>query len=1207
MSSSVAKPNDAAEPAANLSAGQQLDAYFVRQLQRATGQIKLIDLIAGLAQVAVATLAGLLVVCFVDAWIIPLPGWLRLAILASMVSYAIFVFARHLIPLFVWRINPAYAARMIENASPGLKNSLLNYLFLRSLPAGQRSSVYGAVRQRAAQDLSAISIESSVDRGRLIRIGFALVGVVLAGGMYKLLSPKDPVQTLRRVFSPLADVPAPSRVQIVRVEPGSVELFFGEALEVRAEIRGAAAATQPTLLFTSDDGQYVHSPVPMVATDRPREYAGVLAPTSGGIRQSLTYWVAAGDGRSSDYRVHVRPVPTIAVTAVELEPPAYTELPQVQREGIGDFEGYEGSRVRVTAAANQPIASAYLEFLRARPREGDSPLEFQSLDRLAMESSGDQARGAFQLPRLGNPPPFTHYRIRFNSSEGQASAEGSAYAIKIRPDIAPELTVEQPAQTEIQVPRNANLPIAARASDPDFKLSSIWLYVAHKGKLLLQQNLPLDPKSGVGSVSTRFHLRPQSLGLQVGDEAVLYLIAKDNRHSLSGEFDANQTRSANYTLRIIAADPNQPADSQSNQGNPSGASSPQPNSDGQPAESPPNQPNRGADQKQPGADPNAGDEEAQNDQGNSDGNSTEQNPDPQNSDNASQSGAGGMTSSGDQGNNASSQPSEQGGGAEGQSAAQANSQNSSNSQASGSQPADPSSAANASPASSDPSNQPSPNESTQPNPGTNPSTDNSSANQTDSTGNESLDDNAPLNDFSSDGQRMQRLLKRAQDQSQQPDRNQVRSEGGIDDPNSESNQNNAASASPPDKRGDSAHTTRNDSNSQSNQGNQGNPPNQPGENSAESNPGDRSDQSQPQNSGAAGNRGEAPPQAGENSGDNQGENSGNRPGDNPGNRGENKPGDGAGQNPQQGDSESSASGKPQPNSQNSTGQGDQAKPETASDSSNPNPAGQQPPDSGAQPGSQSNTEANPDDQAGGADENRGEQNQPSSASEQNPDLGEPSAAESTDSPQNAANPPRPSDGGAENDNSNSQAPQPSDSAAPSAANNSSGQSSGRAEDRPPQATPPRDRDANGARGEPQQSGAGNQFNPTSDDPTDKEILETSRQATDLVLDYLRDQQQQPDPSLLNEMNWTETEMREFLRRWEAMRAEAERGDADAVARFEESLRSLGLGPSNSQVRRNQMRKDVIENLNEDSAISRPPSSRESQYREFLRRRSQADN
>src|SRR5690606_6468265 len=131
-------------------------------------------------------------------------------------------------------------------------------------------------------------------------------------------------------------------------------------------------------------------------------------------------------------------------------------------------------------------------------------------------------------------------------------------------------------------------------------------------------------------------------------------------------------------------------------------------------------------------------------------------------------------------------------------------------------------------------------------------------------------DNAPLNDFSSDGQRMQRLLKRAQDQSQQPDRNQVRSEGGIDDPNRDPNQNNAAGANPPDQRGESARTDRNDSASSSNQGNQGKAADQPGENSSESNPGNRSDQSQPNDSGAQGNRGDDSQQRGENSGDDNG-------------------------------------------------------------------------------------------------------------------------------------------------------------------------------------------------------------------------------------------------------------------------------------------------------------------------------------------------
>src|SRR5207237_8374196 len=98
-------------------------------------------------------------------------------------------------PLLVRAINPAFAARTIEEATPTLKNSLINFLLLKQDRSRIREIVYQAVERQAAADIAAVPVEATVDRSRLIHAGYVLCGIMAVIAAYKILSPKDPFQT----------------------------------------------------------------------------------------------------------------------------------------------------------------------------------------------------------------------------------------------------------------------------------------------------------------------------------------------------------------------------------------------------------------------------------------------------------------------------------------------------------------------------------------------------------------------------------------------------------------------------------------------------------------------------------------------------------------------------------------------------------------------------------------------------------------------------------------------------------------------------------------------------------------------------------------------------------------------------------------------------------------------------------------------------
>src|SRR5688500_11382026 len=113
-----------------------------RQLGRTSLHVRLVDLASSLAVLVVGVLAFFLLAALVDHWVVGLGivgrslGWLLL-----VGGVAWYLVAR-IGPLLVRSINPTYAARTIEEATPSLKNSLINFLLLRQDRGGVREVVF---------------------------------------------------------------------------------------------------------------------------------------------------------------------------------------------------------------------------------------------------------------------------------------------------------------------------------------------------------------------------------------------------------------------------------------------------------------------------------------------------------------------------------------------------------------------------------------------------------------------------------------------------------------------------------------------------------------------------------------------------------------------------------------------------------------------------------------------------------------------------------------------------------------------------------------------------------------------------------------------------------------------------------------------------------------------------------------------------------
>jgi hypothetical protein len=108
--------------------------------------------------------------------------------------------------------------------------------------------------------------------------------------------------------------------------------------------------------------------------------------------------------------------------------------------------------------------------------------------------------------------------------------------------------------------------------------------------------------------------------------------------------------------------------------------------------------------------------------------------------------------------------------------------------------------------------------------------------------------------------------------------------------------------------------------------------------------------------------------------------------------------------------------------------------------------------------------------------------------------------------------------------------------------------------------------------------------------------------TDLALEYLKEQRDQPDPELLRKLNWSKEDMQRFIDRWSKAKEEA-KTDPDKKRDLDAALRSLGLKKSGSKVQGTTDQDDQLRGYLEDGSRVRPPES----LRERLERFRKAAN
>ncbi len=1170
------------------------DRLIEQQLRKARRQLKLIDLVSSLIVLAVGILTYFLLVTLLDHWLLPLGTagrWLSLvALLAGVAGYVVLI----VVPLLTRRINPLFAARSIEQNQPTLKNSLVNFLFLRGDRRAVHQAIYDALRDRAATDLSAVEVESVVDYRPIIRLGVVLAGIFAAAALYLMLSPKDPLQTVRRVTAPWAEIARPTKVQIDDVQPGDTDVFHGQTQRIRARVRGAAEGDLVQVVFSTEDEQIVDRVVPMQPAADGLYWEATLpadeqgATDAGGLQQDLRYHVAAGDAVSATYRLHVLPAPTMIVKRVEYDFPDYTGREDAVEQGRGDIRALEGTRVTIHAEANQPIGQAYIEFDPHQPADAKSDGGTEQRATLSMKADGRTAWRTFvlRLDRDRKTPVYDTYQVRFRTADGHASQYPVVHDIQVLPDLSPEVAILTPGTSPVEVPEDGTQRIEVRAMDPVFGLREIRLRAVAGGTQVLDQILFEDPQGRVGQTVANYEFRPRQLGLTAGDRVSYWALAEDNRREPGGsDLQPNVQRTRNMQLIIVAPergdqegsprpgekkeppdaadDPGQSGEQgtgeqggeqgeqggdQGQEGSPQGGEGQQPGEQGEPGEKgdpkAEGQPQPG--QGQPGAD------SAESQQGGDAGQAGQQDakPDPAAQGESGDTPSGGKGQGTPRGDQQAGQPSDASGGEQGTGQGTAE----------------------------------------QPRQG-------GSAPSGEGTREEPLHDGEVI-------EKINELIERRKEEQQGEAQESPAADGGSSSSSKESAREAGEAADAGQPAGTEQGTAQD-----ARQGTKPSPDAQPTPPNDGTSPAGQPPSGQDQGETRAGDAG-----AGEQRGE------GGRPeGDR---RRPEEPRDEKSETPAGaeeregglGDNGQSGAGQEAQDSGGAAGKQGENRDRSKSPDSGEETPGK--PEEGESPSiskRQSDSEgAQSGDRSGGGKQGPGQsanqQGNDSAGSNSPADSGagaadESGAGETADraGDDRQADQPTGRPGEAPGAGSSSRPSESGDQSQPDPGDRAGGEAAGReAQDSRQNETPssPRSGSPSGpTQGGGLPGGGGEAPADLGDEVPDGQDanLEYARKATDLALEYLEQQQDRPDSKLLDELGWSQDDLRQFLDRWKRLQQNAQSGDARQQAEWEKALQSLGLRPQQPQIRRAAGSDDAVRGLRESGVRSEPPSA----YRELF--------
>ncbi len=470
---------------------------------------------------ALAVLVGsLAVACLIDQAVYvrnnrDLPGLIRALFLVGILGGTGYVTYRFLLKPMRSRTDDLSLALRVEDEYPVLNDSLastVQFLQQKEGTPGVSPVLKREAVQRAMRLAQGCDFNKAVDTRGAGRASMALVGALAVAALFLLWNPGLALTSLARLADPFGGHRWPGHLPQTQLEiTFPARVGYGQKFIIRGQVRGVIPreATIEFLGLSPSPQKFkidaasgrLNAPIDMTQQ-----------------RQNFRFRVRAGDAVSPKegdwHSVELRHPPTLAPLGGKTSPqlvvhyPRYTGLlsPQTLAPGSGNVEGVAGTYVRLKAAADRPLARAWVEYRPTPPFVGQDkdgkdravPPEVwcclaafgprHPIHTIAATAGGNAVWGRTygKIAEGGKEfavdfQPWTRGTYLLVLEDAEGLARTYEYDANIIPDPVPRVVFERPAGSMDVLP-SAEIGVRVLAEDEVYAVKSVYLEYRRKGK-----------------------------------------------------------------------------------------------------------------------------------------------------------------------------------------------------------------------------------------------------------------------------------------------------------------------------------------------------------------------------------------------------------------------------------------------------------------------------------------------------------------------------------------------------------------------------------------------------------------------------------------------------------------------------------------------------------------------------------------------------
>ena len=519
------------------------------------------------------TMTGALV-CFA----LPLPRWLRIAIILLGIGIGIWTLVWFLLRPLRRKLTDAAVAAHLEKTEPAFQSRILSAVQLKETlaenqfgyaPEFVEQLIFETAREvERIQPKQVFASEHRHIKRNAGVAGLAMGILLLTHFLWLPTAFKGFAQTFQAIPKTPQEV---LNVQISDVHPGNINVEPGTDVTITANVSGHLGA--PVALYYRIGSQETNrdrevSP-PVLHRDREGSPTGghragtewhslemhrnlteiLYSATIENVDRALQYYITSKEVASEKYQIRVNREPGVKQFQMQLNSPAYTQLPpQTLEANVGDIYALFGTEVVFTGDSNKPLASAYLDFEESE----DVSLEIAEFGEIGARrgpglrptANGTATRidGTFIARKSEN------YSIRLIDAEnGLTNRNPIRYTVNVIKDAAPDVDIIEPTRDSV-LDDAMFVELKVEATD-DYGIQALQLVYRVEREDAAEVNVPLkqwEPLAAQQSVFVTYTWDVDAVGMFPGETLAYYVQALDT-DNISGP---NVGKSLTYTLRF---------------------------------------------------------------------------------------------------------------------------------------------------------------------------------------------------------------------------------------------------------------------------------------------------------------------------------------------------------------------------------------------------------------------------------------------------------------------------------------------------------------------------------------------------------------------------------------------------------------------------------------------------------------------------------